>query len=284
MILKILLPIALAFIMFTLGLGLTISNFKNILRYPKVFIIGITNQMILLPLVAFLIASIFNLPAELAIGMMILACCPGGATSNLITRFAKGDVALSISYTAVVSIVAAITLPLILSTSYQHFMGTDKSIDDILGLFLIMFALTSVPVLLGLYVNTKYSHIANSFRLMADRISIILFVIIVIAALVKNWSAFIDNLDILGLSIVALIITMLFIGYSSARLLKANRSQAITISIESGIQNATVGITVGNLITGTEEGLSELALTSGVYGILMYFVCLPVILIFFRKK
>ena len=283
MIFKILLPIALAFIMFTLGLGLTISNFRNILRYPKAFIIGITNQMILLPLFAFLIASIFNLPAELAVGMMILACCPGGATSNLITRFAKGDVALSISYTAVVSIVAVITLPFIVSISYQHFLGADKSID-ILVLSLIMFALTSVPVLLGLYVNTKYSDIANSFRLMADRISIILFVIIVIAALLKHWSAFIANLHILGLSIVALIIIMLFIGYSSARLLNANRSQAITISIESGIQNATVGITVGNLITGTEEGLSELALTSGVYGILMYFVCLPVILIFFRKK
>ena len=283
MILKIILPVALAFIMFTLGLGLTISNFRNILRYPKVFIIGLTNQMVLLPLVAFLIASIFDLPGDLAIGMMILACCPGGATSNLMTRFAKGDVALSISYTAVVSVVASITLPFIVSLSYQHFMGIDKSID-ILILSLIMFALTSVPVLLGLYINTKYTHMANAFRLVADKISIILFVIIVISALVKHWSAFIENLDILGLSIITLISIMLFIGYSSARLLKTNKSQAITISIESGIQNATVGITVGNLIDGTKEGLSDFALTSGVYGILMYFICLPVILIFFRKK
>ena len=283
MILKIILPVALAFIMFTLGLGLTISNFRNILRYPKVFIIGLTNQMVLLPLVAFLIASIFDLPGDLAIGMMILACCPGGATSNLMTRFAKGDVALSISYTAVVSVVASITLPFIVSLSYQHFMGIDKSID-ILILSLIMFALTSVPVLLGLYINTKYTHMANAFRLVADKISIILFVIIVISALVKHWSAFIENLDILGLSIITLISIMLFIGYSSARLLKTNKSQAITISIESGIQNATVGIAVGNLIDGTKEGLSDFALTSGVYGILMYFICLPVILIFFRKK
>ncbi len=283
MILKIILPVALAFIMFTLGLGLTISNFRNILRYPKVFIIGLTNQMVLLPLVAFLIASIFDLPGDLAIGMMILACCPGGATSNLMTRFAKGDVALSISYTAVVSVVASITLPFIVSLSYQHFMGIDKSID-ILILSLIMFALTSVPVLLGLYINTKYTHMANAFRLVADKISIILFVIIVISALVKHWSAFIENLDILGLSIITLISIMLFIGYSSARLLKTNKSQAITISIESGVQNATVGIAVGNLIDGTKEGLSDFALTSGVYGILMYFICLPVILIFFRKK
>jgi len=147
-----------------------------------------------------------------------------------------------------------------------------------------MFALTSVPVLLGLYINTKYTHMANAFRLVADKISIILFVIIVISALVKHWSAFIENLDILGLSIITLISIMLFIGYSSARLLKTNKSQAITISIESGVQNATVGIAVGNLIDGTKEGLSDFALTSGVYGILMYFICLPVILIFFRKK
>ena len=285
MIFDILLPLSLAFIMFTLGLGLTISNFKNVMTYPKAFLIGIINQMIILPFVAFLIASIFNLPAHLGVGMMILACCPGGVTSNIITRFAKGDVALSISYTAVVSIISVITLPVIVSFSYQHFIGSQKETINIIDLGMQMFFITSVPVLLGLFVNSKYKSIADSIRLIADKISIILFIVMVIVALTTNWTLFVNHLEELGLSISALIIIMLFIGFSSARLLNINKSQSITISIESGIQNATVGIAVGNIIADqTTKSLSDFALTSGVYGILMYLVCLPLILIFFRKN
>ena len=285
MIFDILLPLSLAFIMFTLGLGLTISNFKNVMTYPKAFLIGIINQMIILPFVAFLIASIFNLPAHLGVGMMILACCPGGVTSNIITRFAKGDVALSISYTAVVSIISVITLPVIVSFSHQYFIGGQKETINIIDLGMQMFFITSVPVLLGLFVNSKYDSIADSIKLMADKISIILFIVMVIVALTTNWTLFVNHLEELGLSISALIIIMLFIGFSSARLLNINKSQSITISIESGIQNATVGIAVGNIIADqTTKSLSDFALTSGVYGILMYLVCLPLILIFFRKN
>ena len=285
MIFDILLPLSLAFIMFTLGLGLTISNFKNVMTYPKAFLIGIINQMIILPFVAFLIASIFNLPAHLGVGMMILACCPGGVTSNIITRFAKGDVALSISYTAVVSIISVITLPVIVSFSYQYFLGSQTETINIIDLGMQMFFITSVPVLLGLFVNSKYKSIADSIRLIADKISIILFIVMVVVALTTNWTLFVNHLEELGLSISALIIIMLFIGFSSARLLNINKSQSITISIESGIQNATVGIAVGNIIADqTTKSLSDFALTSGVYGILMYLVCLPLILIFFRKK
>ena len=285
MIFDILLPLSLAFIMFTLGLGLTISNFKNVMTYPKAFMIGIINQMIILPFVAFLIASIFNLPAHLGVGMMILACCPGGVTSNIITRFAKGDVALSISYTAVVSIISVITLPVIVSFSYQYFIGSQKETINIIDLGMQMFFITSVPVLLGLFVNSKYKSIADSIRLIADKISIILFIVMVIVALTTNWTLFVNHLEELGLSISALIIIMLFIGFSSARLLNINKPQSITLSIESGIQNATVGIAVGNIIADqTTKSLSDFALTSGVYGILMYLVCLPLILIFFRKN
>ena len=285
MIFAIFLPLSLAFIMFTLGLGLTISNFKNVMTYPKAFLIGIINQMIILPFVAFLIASIFNLPAHLGVGMMILACCPGGVTSNIITRFAKGDVALSISYTAVVSIISVISLPVIVSFSYQYFIGSQNETINIIDLGIQMFCITSVPVLLGLFVNSKYKSTADSIRLIADKISIILFIVMVIVALTTNWTLFVNHLEELGLSISALIIIMLFIGFSSARLLNINKSQSITISIESGIQNATVGIAVGNIIADqTTKSLSDFALTSGVYGILMYLVCLPLILIFFRKN
>ena len=119
MILDILLPISLIFIMFSLGAGLTVNDFKNIFNQPKAFLVGIINQMLILPLVAFIVIFIFGLENEIAVGMMILACCPGGVTSNIITKFAKGDTALSISYTAVVSIVTVITLPLIVGFSMQ---------------------------------------------------------------------------------------------------------------------------------------------------------------------
>ena len=121
MIIDILLPTSLAFIMFSLGVGLTINDFRNISNHPKAFAIGILNQMIVLPLIAFIIISIFKFDSSLSIGIMILACCPGGATSNMITKIAKGDTALSISYTAIASITTVITLPLIVAFSINHF-------------------------------------------------------------------------------------------------------------------------------------------------------------------
>ena len=125
MIIDIFLPLSLVFIMFTLGLGLTTADFTQIIREPKAFTVGILNQMIILPVVAFLIVSFLGLTEEMAVGMMILACCPGGVTSNMITKLAKGDTALSISYTAVMSITTVITLPLITGFSIAHFMGAD---------------------------------------------------------------------------------------------------------------------------------------------------------------
>lgn len=284
MIIDILLPISLVFIMFTLGLGLTILDFKNVFDEPKAFILGITNQMIILPLVAFFVIFIFALSGEIAVGMIILACCPGGVTSNMVTKLAKGDTALSISYTAVVSIITVITLPLIVGFSVQHFMGSNAPPISILSLGLIMFIITTIPVCLGLYVNMKYHNIANSFIPIANKISTLLFVIIVAGALASEWKTFINNLNILGPSIITLIIIMLLIGYNSAKWFNLNKSKAITIAIESGIQNATVGITIGNIILNQGTGISILSLPSGVYGILMYMVCLPFIFLFLKQK
>jgi len=284
LIIDILLPISLVFIMFTLGLGLTILDFKNVFDEPKAFILGITNQMIILPLVAFFVIFIFALSGEIAVGMIILACCPGGVTSNMVTKLAKGDTALSISYTAVVSIITVITLPLIVGFSVQHFMGSNAPPISILSLGLIMFIITTIPVCLGLYVNMKYHNIANSFIPIANKISTLLFVIIVAGALASEWKTFINNLNILGPSIITLIIIMLLIGYNSAKWFNLNKSKAITIAIESGIQNATVGITIGNIILNQGTGISILSLPSGVYGILMYMVCLPFIFLFLKQK
>ena len=284
MIIDILLPISLIFIMFSLGIGLTTNDFKNIFNEPKAFFVGLINQMLILPLVAFLIILFFGLSKEIAVGMMILACCPGGVTSNIITKLAKGDTALSISYTAIVSMITVITLPLIVGFSMVYFMGTDAPRINIFSLGLTMFVITAVPVSIGLYTNTNYNKFSRSFAPIANKISTFLFIVIVLGALASEWDTFMDNLSLLSPSIITLIILMLFIGYNSPKLFSISKKKSITIAIESGIQNATVGITIGNIILSQSEGISILSLPSGVYGILMYIVCLPVIFLFLRQK
>tara|TARA_B110000014_G_scaffold165064_1_gene116633 strand:- start:108 stop:770 length:663 start_codon:yes stop_codon:yes gene_type:complete len=211
----------------------------------------------------------------MAVGMMILACCPGGVTSNMLTKIAKGDTALSISYTAFVSIITVFTLPLIVGFSMQYFMGSNASSINIFSLGLTMFCITTVPVSLGLYINTKYHDFSVSFSPIANKISTILFIVIILGALASEWEAFVNNLNLLGPAIFSLIFLMLFIGYASSTFCNLNKEKSITIAIESGIQNATVGITIGNLILNQGSGLSILSLPSGVYGILMYLVCFP---------
>ena len=282
MIIDIFLPLSLVFIMFTLGIGLTVQNFQNIINQPKALILGLLNQMVILPLIAFIILLIIKLPSEMAVGMMILACCPGGVTSNMLTRIAKGDTALSISYTAIVSIITVITLPIIVGFSMQYFMGSNAPSINIFSLGLTMFCITTVPVSIGLYINTKYHDFSVSFLPIANKISTILFIVIIIGALTSEWEIFINNLNLLGPAILSLIFLMLLIGYCSATLFGLNKGKSITIAIESGIQNATVGITIGNLILNQGPGLSILSLPSGVYGILMYLVCLP--FVFFILK
>ena len=284
MIIDIILPLSLIFIMFSLGLGLKVQDFKNIMNNPKAFIIGIVNQMIVLPIVAFLIIIMFNLPSNLAVGIMILSCCPGGVTSNILTKLAKGDTALSISCTAVASLLTVITLPLIVGFSVTYFMGNNAPPINIILLGLTMFVISTMPVLLGLYINTKFANISNSFTPISNKISSFLFVIIVIGALASEWTLFIDNVHSLGLAVISLICIMMLVGYNSSKLFGILDRQASTISIESGIQNGTVGIAIGNIILSTPEGLSVYSLPSGVYSILMYLVCLPVIFLFLKQK
>ena len=284
MIIDIFLPLSLVFIMFTLGLGLTSSDFINLTKKPKSFFVGITNQMVMLPLVAFIIISLAGITKEIAVGMMILASCPGGVTSNIITRLAKGDTALSISYTAVISILTIFTLPLVTGLSMNHFMGAEAPPLNLLSLGLTMFFITAVPVGIGMVVRSKNTPYADMFEVTATKISTLLFVIIILGALASEWDTFTNNFLQLGPAIVLLIIAMLTIAYTSSTWFKMSKNQSITVAIESGIQNGTVGITVGNLIINPESGLSILSIPSGVYSILMYFICLPFVFWYIRKK
>ena len=283
-IIDVILPLSLAFIMFSLGLGLKVTDFSLVFTEPKAFAIGITNQMIVLPIIGFGIATFFGLSGEMAVGLMILACCPGGVTSNILTKLAKGDTALSISYTAVVSVVTVISLPLIIGFSMDHFMGEAAPDIDILGLGITMFLLTALPVMLGMSLRRYAVVLTDKIEPGASKLAAGLFVIIVIAAIVSEFDTLMDNLGTLGPAVIVLNVMMLGIGWQSATMLSLNDQRATTVAIESGIQNASVGITVGGLIMAPAAGatLSTLSLPSGVYGVLMYLVIAP--FLFWRRK
>ena len=277
-IIDVILPVALAFIMFSLGIGLTVDDFTVIVKEPKAFAIGLTNQMIVLPIIAFAIASGLKLDDELAVGLMILACCPGGVTSNILTKLAKGDTALSVSYTAIVSVATVITLPLIVGFSMDHFMGATAPDIDILKLGMEVFLLTTVPGGIGMTIRHYFAETADKMSKGVSMVAAGLFVIIVLAAIATEWDTLMNNIGKLGPAVMLLCIVMLGIGYKSAEFLELNSKRATTVSIESGIQNAVVGIAVGDLILADPAGgFSTLSLPSGVYGVLMYIVISPFI-------
>ena len=283
-IIDVVLPLSLAFIMFSLGLGLTTSDFGLVFTEPKAFAIGITNQMLVLPIIGFSVATIVGLSGEMAVGLMILACCPGGVTSNNLTKLEKGDTALSISYTAGIRVVTVISLPLIIGFSMDHFMGEAAPDIDILSLGVTMFMLTALPVTVGMLMRRYSPDRTDKIEPMASKLAAGLFVIIVIAAIVSEFDTLMDNLGTLGPAVIILNVVMLGIGWSSASVFGLNEQRATTVAIESGIQNASVGITVGGLILAPTAGatLSTLRLPSGVYGVLMYLVIAP--FLFWRRS
>ena len=283
-IVDVILPVSLAFIMFSLGIGLTMDDFSLIFREPKAFGVGIVNQMVVLPLMGFVVATAAGLEGELAVGLMILACCPGGVTSNIITKLAKGDTALSISYTAVVSVVTVISLPIVVGLSMDHFMDGASADFEVLSLGLQMFMLTALPVAIGMGVRSYMPERANAMEGGVSKAAASLFVIIVLAAIASEWDTLMDNIGTLGPAVVGLNVIMLTIGYQSAKMLNLEAVRATTVAIESGIQNASVGITVGGLIMAPAVGetLSVLSLPSGVYGVLMYLVIAP--FLFWRRS
>lgn len=284
MIIDIFLPLSLVFIMFTLGLGLTSSDFLSIFRHPRALFVGMVNQMVMLPLFALIIILAFGIHKELAVGMMILASCPGGVTSNMISKLAGGDTALSISYTAVVSILTIFTLPIITGMSIRYFMAAEVPEIDIISLCLAMFFITALPVGIGLMVRSYFKQFSNMFEPIAVKISTFLFIVIIIGALLSEWDTFTDNFYRLGPAIILLMVSMITVGYKSAQWFQMSKQQSVTVAIESGIQNGTVGITIGNIIMNPEIGLSILSIPSGVYSILMYFVCLPFVFWYIKRN
>lgn len=275
---NVVLPLGLAFIMFSLGIGLTVDDFKRVAKRPVAFFTGAVCQIVLVPVVAFVLIQLFGLTAELAVGVMILSFCPGGVTSNIICKLAKGDVALSVSLTAVVSLLSIVTVPIFVAWAVTHFMGSAAASVSITGLAISVFLITTLPVLIGILVRHFASHFAAASERLISMIATILFVVIVVAALAANWALFVENLLVLGPALIALNVVLIFVGSVIAKLLGRTLHELKTIAIETGVQNSTVGIAIGTLIAAEATGFSAFSLPSAVYGITMYFVTLPVIL------
>ncbi len=279
---SVVLPLGLAFIMFSLGVGLTLGDFLRVGQRPLAFAVGALNQVILLPLVVYLIILAFGLRAEIAVGFMILAACPGGVTSNIISRLAKGDVALSVSLTAVISLTSMITVPLIMSFAVGTFMGANAPEVDITATAVTMFALTVVPIMLGLGLRRLFPTAMSRAEPAISRIAVILFAAIVLAALAGNWGLFVENLPSIGPAVLAMLVVLTAVGYVVPRLLGRTRNEAKTISIETGVQNGTLGIAIASIVVGSTDGFSPYGLPSAVYGLAMYLTIIPALFIFRR--
>ena len=246
-------PILLALIMLGLGLGLKIEDFTRVLKTPKDFFVGFFSQLIILPLVAYLLIIILKVPPEIAIGVMIIAAAPGGVTSNILTKFANGDVALSISLTAIISLISIITVPLIIFTSADLFGITDISQNiSMTGIALKMFLVVTVPVILGMIIRKFAENFVNSKIQIFEKLNIILFVIFFIAAFYEERESFIDFLMQAGFITLILNITMMIVAYYLGKTFASGIKQQKCIALECGLQNGTLAIFVSTQIFGTD--------------------------------
>ena len=247
----VILPLALAFIMFVLGLGLTGADFLRVVKQPRDFFVGFFSQILILPIIAFILVKVWPIAPELAIGVMIIAAAPGGVTSNLLTSFAKGDVALSISLTAIISLLCVLTIPFIVLTSVELFgaSGADSNIS-LIGMSRDMFLIVTVPVILGMLLRKISYKIATKFETIAKKISIILFILVLLGAIAAERENVIFYFAEAGLITLTLNVVMMVVAYYVAQLLVSGTKQKKCITIECGLQNGTLAIFVATSIFG----------------------------------
>ncbi len=280
---NVVLPLSLAIIMLSLGIGLTLADFKRVFERGWAFVIGALSQIVLVPLAAYVVILAFGLPGELAVGFMLLSFCPGGVTSNMISKLAQGDVALSVSLTAVVSLLSILTVPFLAAWSVVHFMGENAPEITVTDLAIAVFLITTLPVAIGVAIRHFAPGFANRVEPILSMLATVLFLLIVAAALAGNWGTFVENLGTIGPALIVLNAALMILGLVLAGLAGLSWLERKTVSVETGIQNATLGIALAAIISGVSEGFSTMALPSAVYGITMYLVALPFIL-WFRSK
>ena len=272
-------PIALALIMLTLGLGLTGQDFLRVIKQPKDFIIGLICQLILLPIIAFILIKIFNTPIELALGVMIIAAAPGGVTSNVLTKFANGDVALSVSLTAVISLISIISVPFIIFKSADLLQITNISKEiSIIGISMKMFLVVTLPVLLGMLIRKFATYFIDSKRQLIQTISIILSAFVFAAIWIEEWENIISYIVQAGTITLTLNVVMMMIAYYLAKFLASGVAQRKCISLECGLQNGTLAVFVASQLFNDIIFL----IPTAAYALIMFITSL--IFVFFVRK
>ena len=237
-------PLCLAIIMFSLGLGLTINDFLRVIKYPKNFLVGFICQVILLPIIAFILINLITLTPEIALGVMIIAAAPGGVTSNVLTKFANGDVALSISLTAIVSLISIATVPFIVFHSAEFLEIEILKEIAMSSIATKMFFVVTVPVLLGMIIRKLKQDLVIAYESLFQKISIILFLIVFTAIWVEEWGEIMSYIKTAGLISIILNMTMIIIGFYVAKFLVSGIAQRKSISLECGLQNGTLAVYV----------------------------------------
>jgi len=260
-------PIALALIMLGLGLGLTTQDFTRVLKAPKDFLVGFVSQLIILPIVAFALIKVLGTSPEIALGVMIIAAAPGGITSNVLTKFAKGDVALSVSLTAIISIISIITVPLIVFTSADLF-GISFANDNvnITGTAIKMALVVAVPVTLGMIIRKFAENFISSKISFIDKVTGILFLIVFIAIWIEEGANITTYLAQAGLVVLTLNIAMMIIAYYLAKTFASGIEQIKCISLECGLQNGTLAVFVATEISNEIVYM----IPTAAYALIMY--------------
>ncbi len=279
-----LLPLALAYIMFTLGTGLKSSDFKVIVNYPKAFFVGLVNQVVFVPLVAFTIVSVMATPPAISFGIMLISFCPGGVTSNMLTYYAKGNVALSVALTGVVSLLSVVTLPILITLAFNHFMQDQAGSISAVKIGIVMFLLTTLPVTIGMLARYKFRRFMIRKSGILNGLASLFFVLIVFAAIASNWELLKLQLTSMGLELALIIMALFVLSVLTSKALKLSWFDTKTIAIETSIQNSTTAITLAPIIMGTTVGLPAIALPAAVYGVLMYVIALPIIALMRNKN
>lgn len=264
------LPIALGIIMLGLGLSLTVSDFTRVAKHPKAVFIALVCQLLILPAVCFGLVLAFKLPPVLAVGMMMLAASPGGSTANLYSHLFRGDVALNISLTALNSVIAVVTLPLITNLAIAYFMPGDTTLGLQLSKTVEVFVIVLAPVAIGMLVRKWRPAFAEAMDKPVRITSVVLLIIVIAGAIVSNLEILLENLGQLALITVLFCLISLLVGFFVPRLFRVDRRQAIASSFEIGIHNATLAIVIAQTVLGS----LELSLPAAVYGVLMFFVAL----------
>ncbi|QMU61359.1 MAG: bile acid:sodium symporter family protein [Gammaproteobacteria bacterium] len=265
---KVILPISLFCIMFGMGISLRPLDFKKIVKSPKVVAIGICAQTLLLPLIAFIITIALKLPPEIAVGLIIIALAPGGATSNMFTYLSKGDVSLSITLTAIVSLIAPFSIPILAGLSMDYFMGSNTAFNlPIVKTIIQLLVITVIPVVLGMFVLSRWENFAKKIEPILKWLSILFLIFIIVLIVLKNNTNMTSYFSQAGLATLVLNLTALILGYRLSKFAKLSHPQAVTIGFEVGIQNGTLALVVAGALIGNDV----MMIPAVTYSLIMFF-------------